>query len=203
MVSYASGSLEESDETDWGLYTITREGKELSLFYNDLKTNEFDAVVIAPRPVPPVIPDVIDQTVTTGLFIDKSVYFRQSDDGQEVPDPGEIKEIMVYEGIPMTRDDRDMISMTNFERKRILGVAPVYDDGSCIFRVPVNTPISVNTLDSLGRSVVSKRTWFYIRPGEPMGVCIGCHSPRGQKQPGEAYARNMEPMDLTPVVAHR
>ncbi len=203
MVCYASGSLEDSDETDWGLYTIKRSGKELALFYNDPKTNEFDAVVIAPRPVPPIIPETIDHSVTTGLFLDKSVYFRQTNDGQEVPDPGEIKQIMVYEGIPMTSDDRDLISLTSFERKRILGIAPVYEDGSCIFRVPVNTPISVNTLDSLGRSVVSKRTWFYIRPGEPMGVCIGCHSPRGQTQPGEPYARNMAPMDLTPSIENR
>lgn len=203
IVSYALGPFESSSDADYGLYTINLDGTDLTLFYNDQNTNEFDAVVVAPRPVPPVIPEVIDNNVTTGLFIDKSVYFRQENDGQEVPEPGEIEQMMVYEGIPMTPQDRDTISITSFERKRILGVVPILEDGSTLFRVPVNTPISVNTLDSLGRSVVSKRTWFYIRPGEPMGICIGCHSPRGLKPPGIPMAENITPFDVNVPVNQR
>ncbi len=193
----------EETEPDFGLYTINTDGSELTLLYNDSKTQELDAVVISPRPMPGVILSVIDHSVTTGEFIDQSVYFRQSNDGQEVPAPGEIKNIMIIEGIPITSGDRDMISLTSFERKRILGVAPVYPDGSTIFKVPVNTPISVNTLDSLGRSVVTKRTWFYIRPGEPRGVCIGCHSPRGERRPSNPMAENMQPFDVAVPVAQR
>ncbi len=203
IVSYSFGPIENSSDADYGLYTINLDGTDLTLFYNDVNMNELDAVVVAPRPVPPVIPEVIDNNVTSGVFIDKSVYFRQENDGQEIPEPGEIKQMMVYEGIPMTPQDRDTISMTSFERKRILGVVPVLEDGSTIFRVPVNTPISVNTLDSLGRSVVSKRTWFYIRPGEPMGVCIGCHSPRGQTRPDNPMAANLTPSDVNVPVNQR
>ncbi len=211
MVSYSSryGTFQAGEgnekkvEPDFGLSTLNRDGSNLTLLYNDRDTHELDAVVIAPRNIPPVIPEAIDQSVETGVFLDKSVYFRQSNDGQEIPAPGEIKELMIIEGIPIFPGDRDMTGLTNFERKRIIGVAPVFEDGSTIFRVPVNTPISVNTLDSLGRSVVTKRTWFYIRPGEPTGICIGCHSPRGLKKPERVMAENMQPHDLNVPVAER
>ncbi len=190
VVSYAPGPFERHEDADYGLYTINRDGSGLTLLYNDPNTNEFDAVVVAPRPIPPIIPEVISKSATTGEFIDFSVYFRQKRDGQAIPEPGEIKQVLVYEGIPIDPKDRDMISLTSFERKRILGIAPVYPDGSFKIRVPVDTPIALNILDSLGRSVVSKRNWFYIRPGEPTGKCAGCHSPRGEPPP------NLNPMAL-------
>jgi hypothetical protein len=204
VVSFAPGPIENEDVADYGLYTINRDGSGLALLYNDKSTNEFDAVVAMPRPIPPVVPEVIDNRVTTGEFIDLSSYFRQDRDGQEVPKSGEIKQVMVIEGLPIEPKERDMISLTSFERKRIIGVAPVYADGSFKIRVPVNTPLSVNTLDSLGRAIVVKRTWFYIRPGEPMGRCIGCHSPRG-KMPPNPYptASAMPPTDLNVPVEKR
>lgn len=204
VVSYAPGPIASDDDADYGLYTINRDGTGLTLLYNDNSANEFDAVVTMPRPTPPVVPEVIDKRVTTGEFIDLSCYFRQDRDGQEVPKPGEIKQVMVSEGIPIDPKDRDQIGLTSFERKRILGVAPVYPDGSFKIRVPVDIPLSVNTLDSLGRAIVVKRTWFYIRPGEPMGRCVGCHSPRGKRPPNPyPTASAMEPTDLNVAIDKR
>ena len=50
--------------------------------------------------------------------------------------------------------------------KRILGTVPVEADGSAYFRVPANTPISVQPLDAEGKAVQLMRSWFTGMPGE-------------------------------------
>jgi hypothetical protein len=40
-----------------------------------------------------------------------------------------------------------------WEPRYLLGTVPVRDDGSAVFEVPANTPISVQPLDSEGRAV--------------------------------------------------
>lgn len=200
VVSYAP----ENSGDDYGLYTLNRDGSNLSLLYNDPATEELDAVVVAPRPRPPVIPEQIDRTQNTGVFVNQNVYFRQKRDGQAIPEPNEIKQVMVIEGIPVPPEERNLrIGRTPFERKRILGVAPVYEDGSFSIRVPANTPISLNTLDSLGRAVVIKRNWIYVRPGERFDNCTGCHGPRGQKSNPNPIAVTKEPTDLNIPVEQR
>ncbi len=192
---------------DYGLYTITRDGKNLALLYNDPATQELDAVVVAPRPKPPVLPETIDPNDSTGVFVNQNVYFRQIHDGQLRPNPAiqEIKQVLVIEGIPVSPSERNMeIGMnTSFERRRILGAAPVYADGSFSIRVPANTPISFNTLDSLGRAVVIKRSWLYVRPGEKVTNCTGCHGPRGEKSNPNPIALNKVPTDLVVPVNWR
>jgi Hydrazine synthase alpha subunit middle domain/WD40-like Beta Propeller Repeat len=191
---------------DYGLYTITRDGKNLALLYNDPAMHELDAVVVAPRLKPPVRPETIDRKDSTGVFVNQNVYFRQTRDGQLRPNAAiqEIKQVMVVEGIPVPPNERNMeIGETSFERRRILGVAPVYADGSFSIRVPANTPISFNTLDSLGRAVVIKRSWLYARPGEKVTNCTGCHGPRGEKSNPNPIALNKVPTDLVVPVSRR
>lgn len=191
-------------DDDYGLYTIGRDGQNLTLLYNDPSTHELDAVVVAPRFKPTVIPEQIDRTDSTGVFVNQNVYFRQTNDGQVVPKPGEITAVMVVEGIPVPPNERSMeIGETSFERRRVLGVAPVYADGSFAIRVPANTPISFNTLDSLGRAVVIKRNWLYARPGEKVTNCTGCHGVRGQKSNPNPLALNQTPTNLVVPVNQR
>ncbi len=191
---------------DYGLYTITRDGKNLALLYNDPAVHELDAVVVAPRLKPPVRPETIDRKDSTGVFVNQNVYFRQTRDGQLRPNAAiqEIKQVMVIEGIPVPPNERNMeIGETSSERRRVLGVAPVYADGSFSIRVPANTPISFNTLDSLGRAVVIKRSWLYARPGEKVTNCTGCHGPRGEKSNSNPIALNRVPTDLVVPVSQR
>jgi hypothetical protein len=207
----ASFSPNGAENGDYGLYTITRDGKDLTLLYNDPDADELDAVVVAPRLKPPVRPETIDRKDSTGVFVNQNVYFRQKNqfggslDGQAIPKPGEIVSVMVIEGIPVPPSERSLeIGMnTPFERRRILGVAPVYADGSFSIRVPANTPISFNTLDSLGRAVVIKRNWLYARPGEKVTNCTGCHGPRGQKSNPNPIALSKVPTDLVVPASQR
>ncbi|TDI86210.1 MAG: hypothetical protein E2O78_03195 [Caldithrix sp.] len=189
----------ESLEPDYGLYTIRSDGSDLRLLYNDPDYHEFDAVVIGDRPVPPVKPSTLDRSQDSGVFTVENVYFRQDRDGQPRPDLSiqEVRQVMVIEGIQRPKDDRGTIGRTNFERKRVIGVAPVQRDGSFSIRVPANIPISFNTLDSLGRAIVIKRNWVSARPGGEFPKCTGCHGPRGMDSGNpNPIAATLPPTDL-------
>ena len=61
-----------------------------------------------------------------------------------------------------------------WEPRCILGTVPVNEDGSALFKVPANTPISVQPLDEQGRALQLMRSWFTAMPGEVLS-CVGCH----------------------------
>ncbi len=111
-------------------------------------------------------------------------------------------------------------SANEFEKRALLGFAPVYSDGSFRIKVPADTPISFATLDEHGRGFVVKRTWLYVRPGEefdqvrrlPRGPRVrrtGADEPesdrgdaardRPQRRPSEYTIINYE-NDIGPIV---
>lgn len=57
---------------------------------------------------------------------------------------------------------------------RVLGDVPLASDGSFHVRAPVDTPITLETLDAQGRSVVAEHAPFWGRNNE-VRVCVGCH----------------------------
>jgi Hydrazine synthase alpha subunit middle domain/WD40-like Beta Propeller Repeat len=198
----------EEEGADFGLYTFEvipggPDGETISnltFLYNDPLTQEYDAQLVAPHDRPPVVPTQIDPSQSTGVFAVTSIYRRQTGDGQERPPVGSVSQVMVIEAIPTFPGDGMGISTTEFERKRILGVAPVEADGSFHIRVPANTPISFNVLDDMGRSFVTKRNWIYARPGESFTKCNGCHADRGQPGSDQTLALARAATDLeTPV----
>ena len=71
--------------------------------------------------------------------------------------------------------------------KRVLGTVPVDADGSAKFRVPANTPISVQPLDAEGKALQLMRSWLTAMPGE-VGPCVGCHEPQNTAPPPQADA---------------
>jgi hypothetical protein len=85
-------------------------------------------------------------------------------------------------------------SANEFEKRALLGFAPVYPDGSFRIRVPANTPIGFATLDEHRRGLVVKRTWIFVQPGEEFANCTGCHEDRGM---GGPQPTNPNPMAAT------
>ena len=63
--------------------------------------------------------------------------------------------------------------------KRVLGEAPVAEDGSVAVEVPARVPVYFMLLDKDGRMVQSMRSWTTLQPGETAG-CVGCHEPPNQ-----------------------
>ena len=68
---------------------------------------------------------------------------------------------------------------SGWDIKRLLGTVPVEEDGSALFTIPANTPISLQPLDSCGRAVQWMRSWLTGMPGETVS-CIGCHEDQNQ-----------------------
>ncbi len=82
--------------------------------------------------------------------------------------------------------------------KRIVGTVPVESDGSALFRIPANTPISVQPLDAEGKSLQLMRSWFVGMPGEHVS-CIGCHERRNTAPPQRAsIALDKPPSEIVP-----
>jgi hypothetical protein len=60
-------------------------------------------------------------------------------------------------------------------RTKILGKAPVYQDGSFHIRVPARARLSYRLLDKKGKILDSQKSWTWIMPRESRG-CVGCHA---------------------------
>ena len=82
-----------------------------------------------------------------------------------------------------------------WEPKRVLGTVPVEADGSALFRVPANTPISVQPLDAEGKALQLMRSWMTAMPGEIVS-CVGCHETQNTAPPATATP---SPPARTPV----
>ncbi len=58
---------------------------------------------------------------------------------------------------------------------KLLGTAPVEQDGSFFVQVPTEQPLQIELLDSAGKTLKREAGFFYMRRGEQR-VCVGCHA---------------------------
>jgi hypothetical protein len=208
--SYTLPAAEENG-VDYGLYTftLTQTGagtdvdpatisiEDLTFLYNDPDWNEYDAQLLAPRDKPPVVPPLAQPGQTTGVITAADIFNRSTNDGQEVPIQGVdvVNEIAVIVGIPTVAGERNDFSANEFEKRALLGFAPVYSDGSFRIEVPADTPVSWATLDTQRRAIVNKRSWMYVRPGEEVEKCTGCHQDR--QLTAQGFVTNPNPIAAT------
>ncbi len=206
VVSYTLPAAEET-QADYGLYTftLTQSGAGtaedpatftlagLTFLYNDPTSQEYDAQLLAPHAKPPVIPSIVDRGVDYGVFLAQDVFNRGTNDGQEVPVKGvdAIDSVAIIAARPTRPGEMNDFSANEFEKRAIIGIAPVDPDGSFRVKVPANTPISFATLDAQGRGFVVKRTHLAVRPGEEFNQCVGCHEDR---HAGPPVPTNPSPM---------
>jgi hypothetical protein len=206
VASYSLPAATEAD-VDYALYTFSLQQsgsgtptdpatftvQNLTFLYNDPNTNEYDAQLLAPHAKPPVIPSIVNRAVDYGVFLAQDVFNRGTNDGQEVPVKGvdAIDSVAIIAARPTRPGEMNDFSANEFEKRALIGIAPVYPDGSFRVKVPANTPISFATLDNQGRGFVVKRTHLYVRPGEEFNRCVGCHEDR---RAGGPVPTNPNPM---------
>jgi len=58
---------------------------------------------------------------------------------------------------------------------RLLGTAPVEQDGSFFVQVPTEQPLQVELIDSGGKTLQREAGFFWMRRGEQR-ACVGCHA---------------------------
>ncbi len=89
---------------------------------------------------------------------------------------------------------------SGWDIKRELGTVPIEEYGSAIFKVPANTPISIQPLDKDGRAIQWMRSWVTAMPGEVVS-CVGCHEDQNTIViPKRVIASQITPHELTPPV---
>jgi len=185
-------SMKPSPQRPFGIYLV-------DIWDNMLLIHEADGyALLEPIPLkeiprPPVIPDKVDLSRKDGLVYLHDVYAGPGLAG--VP-RGVVKQLRIhayhfgYRGL----SGWDKIGIDgSWEVMPILGTVPVERDGSAMFQVPANTPLSVQPLDAAGRAIQVMRSWFTVMPGETRS-CVGCHEPQNTAPPVRAtIAATREP----------
>lgn len=185
-----------SENSLWGIYLV-------DVFDNLTLIAEFEGEgLICPIPVrktqtPPVIADkIVPGSKEATVFI-QDIY--EGEGLQGVP-RGTVKafRVLAYEyAYNKTPSDHWAQGVqSGWDIKRLLGVVPVEEDGSAIFKIPANTPISLQPLDSEGRAVQWMRSWLTGMPGETVS-CVGCHEDQNQLPiPKRVIASTIAPHEL-------
>lgn len=209
LVSYSPGRCtalltgDPAEDPRLGIYLFDFDsGRPGRLVFDDPTCQDYDALAIYPRPLPPIIPRMVVDGSKTGTMFCINAYLNDRPKqksrvvvGNLPPaEPGEIKAVRVVEGFGVEDKDParhrsiviEILQMSfgsgsnggnNFEQKRIVGYAPVEPDGSFNIEVPADTVLSLQTLDARGMATETQLTWTWVRPGETR-MCIGCHEDR-------------------------
>ena len=165
----------------WGIYLVDR-------FDNMVLVHQAEGVAFTEpfidrkQAEPPVIPErVLSGEETSTVYI-TDIYEGKGLKG--IP-RGTVKKLRIYayqygynkEG------GHDLVAFEGgWDVKRILGTVPVEPDGSAMFTIPANTPISLQPLDQEGAALQLMRSWMTGMPGEVVS-CVGCHESQNSAPP--------------------
>ncbi|MFI3262074.1 MAG: SUMF1/EgtB/PvdO family nonheme iron enzyme [Rikenellaceae bacterium] len=158
----------------WGIYLVDIYDN-MTLIAESEGEGYINAIYVQKRDTPPVIPDKVD------LSKDEStVYIQDIYEGEGLPGVprGTVKKLRVFAYefgyINALSNHIAQGIQSGWDIKRLLGEVDVNEDGSAMFTIPANTPISLQPLDSLGQAMQWMRSWLTGMPGEVVS-CVGCH----------------------------
>ena len=196
--AYFLVSGQMTPQSPWGLYLA-------DVFDNLVLIKElgryalFEPVPVMSRPIPPVVPSKVDLERTDALVYMANVY---EGPGLEGVPPGTVTSLRLFTyhfayhgmGGQINRIGLD----GPWDIKRVLGTTPVEPDGSAFFRMPANTPVSIQPLDAEGKAIQLMRSWMTAMPGETLS-CVGCHESQNTAPPPSATrAARRAPTEITP-----
>jgi len=182
----------------WGIYLV-------DVFDNMMLIKELeDHVLLEPIPLkkrklPPVIPDKVDLSRKDAAVYIENIYHGPGLAG--VP-KGAVKKLRLFTYHFAYRKSAGINYMVGidgpWEPKRVLGTVEVEADGSVLFSIPANTPISIQPLDEKGMAVQLMRSWMTAMPGEVLS-CVGCHEKNSTGAPNNrTIAARKAPKKIAP-----
>lgn len=181
----------------WSLYLVDVYDN-MTLLRTEPDYHLLEPFALVERDEPTELPDrTVEGEKTSNIFI-TDVYF-----GQGLPKVprGTVKKLRVYAVSYGYRGigGHDVFGLEScWDGRRLLGDAPVYEDGSASFKIPANTPVFIQPLDENGAAVQLMRSWLVGMPGENQS-CIGCHETQNDVSPTvDTIARTLPPVDLQP-----
>ena len=191
-------SAKPSPSSLWGIYLV-------DVFDNMLLLKESPGcALLEPIPLrqtstPPVIADRVDLSCKDAVVYMSDVY--QGGGLKGIP-RGAVRQLRVFTYHFSYRGMGGLLGSIGMDGpwdiKRVLGTVPVEPDGSALFRVPANTPVSVQPLDAEGKAVQLMRSWFTAMPGEVLS-CVGCHEQQNTSPPNrQTLAARRGPSEIAP-----
>ncbi len=168
------------------LYWFDMDGNR-EMLASDPRLSCNQPVPLRARKRPHPRPDAVDYSQTAGIYYVQDIY---SGSGLRGVPRGTVKSLRVVAiefrcaGIGQTTNEGPgggalastpvAVGNGSWDVKRVLGTARVYEDGSACFRVPAQTPVYFQALDSRQHVVQTMRSWSTLQPGESFS-CVGCH----------------------------
>ena len=191
-------AMKPTREALWGIYLV-------DIFDNQTLLAEVEGeallepVPLLAQPRPPIFPDRIQPKNEMADVRISDIY---NGPGLQGVPRGTIKSIRFfsYHFAYNHRGGHDKVGVqSGWDIKRILGTATVEADGSAFFKIPANTPVSLQPLDAEGRAVQLMRSWLVGMPGEHVS-CVGCHEERRSAVPQRrTLVDNRAAEDLKPA----
>ena len=166
-------SCKPTSKSPWGLYLV-------DVFDNMVLLREepgmalFEPVPLRKTPTPPVIPDRVRKGEKDAVVYIQDIY--EGPGLRGVP-RGTVRSLKVFHyeyGYRNTGGHWAIGIEGPWDVRRLLGTAVVQKDGSAVFKVPANIPLSLLPLDAEGKALQMMRSWFTAMPGEVVS-CVGCH----------------------------
>ena len=181
----------------WGIYLVDVFDNVVPIKV-DPQYDLFEPIPLRPAPRPPIIPDRTDLGRDDATVYLHDVYAGPGLAGVPRGTVKRLRIVAYHFGYPGMAGPDKIGCGGPWEVMRILGTVPVERDGSAAFRVPANTPLSIQPLDAQGKAVQLMRSWFTAMPGEVVS-CVGCHE-RPRETPIVRYERaaTQSPREITP-----
>ena len=169
------------DDTSYSLYRIDPStGQRLDLVHEKAGFDVLDAQELAPHPRVQGRSSVVDLSKNTGVFFCVSSHTTDRP-GLEHLKNGGAASVRVVEAVPFTKEST--AGGPRVEEK-ILGQAPIENDGSFHVEVPSGVPLRFELLDEEGGTMAEQNSWTWVMPREWRG-CIGCHEDREMVVPNK------------------
>ncbi len=146
-----------------------------------------EPIAFRKRKMPPVHPDRVRPGDKEATIFISDIYTGPGLAG--VP-RGTVKKLRIfkYEFTPRKLGGHAQVGIESaWDLRVILGTVDVENDGSVMFRLPANTPVSLQPLDSENKALALMRSWMTAMPGEVLS-CIGCHESQNEAPPTKPSA---------------
>ena len=187
------------DKNDlWGIYLVDK-FDNVTCLHKMEGEGYISPIAVRKTVTPPAIPDRVKLDDKQATVFIQDIY---EGEGLKGIPRGTVKSLRLhaYEyAYCQTQSDHNWHGIqSGWDIKRMLGTVPVGEDGSVIFKIPANTPVSIQPLDKDGVAVQWMRSWLTGQPGEIVS-CVGCHEDQNQIViPKRVIASQKAPHALTP-----
>jgi len=195
--NYHLVSMKKNPDALWGVYLV-------DVFDNMVLLKEQNgAALLEPIPyrktkTPPIVGGRVDLARKDATVYISNIYHGPGLAGVPV---GTVKRLRVlaYHYAHVNSGGHASVGMeSSWDVKRVLGTVGVEPDGSASFRIPANTPISLQPLDAKGQAMQLMRSWLVGMPGEAVS-CNGCHEDPNSAPPRVTpLASKRPPTEIVP-----